>query len=145
MVKMKFSAMGRDVVLRTDAHKRSPRCYFLGPMRLKRALAVLLLCAGAARAQSVDVGDGHLGDLSVDNPGTILNKALTLTSDVPAGSNLLTVGATLGWFPSDLLLVIRVRGGSSDGSETMQAGSAGDFFFTRISPPFGWRPVRKST
>ncbi len=102
-------------------------------MRLKRALAVLLLCAGAARAQSTDVGDGHLGDLSVDNPGTILNKALTLTSDVPAGSNLLTVGATLGWFPSDLLLVIRVRGGTSDGSETMQAGSAGDFFFTRIS------------
>ncbi len=101
-------------------------------MRPWRWLAPALLAASAASAQ--DVGDGHLGDLTVSNPGTILNNHnLTLTEDVPNGSNQLPVGATQGFFPSDLLMLIRVRGGTSDGSESMTADTAGDVFFTRVS------------
>ncbi|MFT3840162.1 MAG: hypothetical protein QM723_24450 [Myxococcaceae bacterium] len=94
--------------------------------------AVVLIWATTAFAQ--DLGDGHLGDLTVDTPLTVLNRDdLALSRDVKAGDTELPVGSTLAYYPSTLLLMIRIRGGSADGTESAQAGAAGDYFFTRIS------------
>ena len=99
-------------------------------MRAWRWGASAVLLATAAAAQ--DLGDGHLGDLVVDDLD-VPNKVLALTQDVKAGDALLPVPATPAYYPSDLLMLIRVRGGTDLGNGAIQPSGAGDTFFTRIS------------
>ncbi|NTX59359.1 OmpA family protein [Myxococcus sp. CA051A] len=94
--------------------------------RLPAVGLLALLCAALvapsayASADTVHLGDGSDGALTVNAAGTIVNTYTRVTAAVPAGQNFVTVASSTGFAMNDLVLVFQAAGltAPTSGSQT---------------------------
>ncbi|WAS85148.1 MULTISPECIES: adventurous gliding motility protein AgmC [unclassified Corallococcus] len=107
--------------------------------------AVLLASPASAEPDTIGLGDGHSGALTVNTANTVVNTYTRLTANAPVGQNFVTVSTTAGFAVGDLVMIYQSTGftgtvtSGATGPFDFNANAVGNWQFVRVTALTGTR------